>query len=140
MAVCSDHSGFKSKEIFKFLAPAFNLECIDFGTYDANDTDYNTFVSAACDSILKGQCDFGFGFCRSGQGVNIAANKIKGIRSVLCYNEWAAKMGVLHNCANFFSMSEKHCDRDEIYLALYEVMNNSFQGGRHQTRLMKSEA
>lgn len=140
VAVCSDHSGFKSKEIFKSLAARFNLECIDFGTYDTNDTDYNTFVSAACDSILKGQCDFGFGFCRSGQGVNIAANKIKGIRSSLCYNSWAANAAVLHNCANFFAMSEKHCGENEIYLALYEVMNTSFQGGRHQTRLMRSEA
>lgn len=139
VAVCSDHSGFKSKEIFKEVAQKMGLKVVDFGTHSDKDTDYSVFVQAACKSINDGKCDFGFGFCRSGQGVNIAANKIKGIRSVLCYNDWTTKFGVKHSCANFFAMSEKFSGENEIYLALYEVMNNTFDGGRHQTRLMKNE-
>jgi len=138
VAVCSDHSGFKSKEIFKKLAEKIGLHVLDFGTHDEHDTDYSVFVSAACDSILKGVSDFGFGFCRSGQGINIAANKIKGIRSALCYNDWAARMAVKHNCTNFFAISEKFYDEDQIAKTLQEVMTNSFDGGRHQVRLMKS--
>lgn len=140
VGVCCDHSGYKAKEIFKTLAPKFNLKVIDFGTYSTHDTDYSEPVKATCKAILDGNCDFGFGFCRSGQGVNIAANKIPGIRSALCYNDWAAKVAVQHSCANFFAMSEKFCGENEIYLALYEVMNNSFHGGRHQNRIMKNES
>lgn len=139
VGVCCDHSGYKAKEIFKVLAPRFNLKVIDFGTYSTNDTDYSEPVKATCKAVLEGNCDFGFGFCRSGQGVNIAANKIQGIRSALCYNDWAAKVAVQHSCANFFAMSEKFCGENEIYLTLHEVMNNSFEGGRHQNRLMKNE-
>lgn len=138
VAVCSDHSGFAAKEIFKSLAEKRGLHVLDFGTHDTHDTDYSVFVRAACDSILSGVSDFGFGFCRSGQGVNIAANKVKGIRSALCYNEWAAEYAVKHSCANFFAVSEKFCDEKEINLILEKVMTNSFQGGRHQTRLMAS--
>lgn len=138
VAVCSDHSGFTAKEIFKSLAEKRGLHVLDFGTHDTHDTDYSVFVRAACDSILSGVSDFGFGFCRSGQGVNIAANKVKGIRSALCYNEWAAEYAVKHSCANFFAVSEKFCDEKEINLILEKVMTNSFQGGRHQTRLMAS--
>ncbi len=138
VAICSDHSGFRAKEIFKNLAENVGLHVLDFGTYNEHDCDYSAFVSAACDSVLKGVSDFGFGFCRSGQGVNIAANKIKGIRSALCYNDWAAKMAVKHNCANFFAISEKFCDEEQISKILREVTENSFDGGRHQNRLMAS--
>lgn len=140
VAVCCDHSGFKSKEKFKLIASRFNLKIIDFGTYSELDCDYSEHVQAACKAILEGKCDFGFGFCRSGQGVNIAANKINGIRSVLCYNDWTTRFGVKHSCANFFAMSEKFNNEKDIYSALFEVMNNSFDGGRHQTRLMKNNS
>lgn len=140
VAVCSDHSGFTAKEIFKTLAEKRGLHVLDFGTHDTHDVNYNIFVKAACDSVLSGVSDFGFGFCRSGQGVNIAANKVKGIRSVLCYNDWAARMGVKHSCGNFFAVSEKHCSEKEIELILEEVMINSFDGGRHQTRLQNNDS
>jgi len=139
VAICCDHSGYKAKEIFKTIAPKFNLKVIDFGTFSLQDCDYSEHVKAACKAINEGKCDFGFGFCRSGQGVNIAANKIKGIRSVLCYNDWTTKFGVKHSCANFFAMSEKLSGENEISLALHEVMTNTFDGGRHQNRLMKNE-
>jgi len=138
VAVCSDHSGFAAKEVFKTLAEKRGLHVLDFGTYNTHDCDYSIFVRAACDSILKGVSDFGFGFCRSGQGVNIAANKVKGIRSALCYNEWAAEFAVKHSCANFFAISEKFCGENEMEAILEKVMSSSFQGGRHQTRLMNS--
>ena len=139
VGVCCDHSGYESKEAFKKLAAKLNLKVVDFGTFSASDCDYSEHVKATCKAILEDKCDFGFGFCRSGQGVNIAANKIPGIRSVLCYNNWAAAVGVKHNCANFFAMAEKFSGPLEIHNALVEVMTNSFQGGRHQTRLMKNE-
>lgn len=138
VGVCSDHSGFECKEKFKKIASEFNLKVIDFGTYSDSDCDYSEYVKATCKAIIENNCDFGFGFCRSGQGVNIAANKIEGIRSVLCYNDWTAKFGVKHSCANFFAMSEKFADENLIRLVLNEVIINSFDGGRHQTRLMKN--
>lgn len=138
VGICSDHSGFKTKEKFKKIASEFNLKVIDFGTYSDIDCDYSEHVKATCKAIIDNKCDFGFGFCRSGQGVNIAANKIEGIRSVLCYNDWTAKFGVKHSCANFFAMSEKFSDENLISLVLNEVIINSFDGGRHQTRLMKN--
>jgi RpiB/LacA/LacB family sugar-phosphate isomerase len=140
VGVCSDHSGYATKEVFKKLAAKFHLKVIDFGTYSTQDMDYSNPVKATCKAILEGKCDFGFGFCRSGQGVNIAANKIPGIRSILCYNAWSTAMGVQHNCGNFFAVSEKHTSEVDLEIILAQVMTNTFQGGRHQNRLMNNES
>ena len=94
IALCSDHSGFELKEITKQILDEKGLKYIDFGTYVKKDCDYNDYVKQVTQFIQDKYCDFGFVFCRSGQGVNMAANKQKGIRSSLISDEWTAEMGV----------------------------------------------
>jgi RpiB/LacA/LacB family sugar-phosphate isomerase len=137
-AVCSDHSGFEAKEIFKKILTDAGLNYIDFGTFNENDTDYSEYVKISCKSILEQKCDFGFGFCRSGQGVNICANKIQGIRSALVMDSYFAEYAVRHNCANFFSIPSKYLNSEaQLQEILCAVLNNTFDGGRHQARLQK---
>ena len=88
IAICSDHSGFDAKETFKQVLDQHNLEYIDFGTILNKDCDYRDYIAQAVKSIGERDCDYGFGFCRTGQGVNICANKYKGIRSALVYDEF----------------------------------------------------
>ena len=137
-SICSDHSGFEIKEKFKKLLDQNNINYIDFGTFNENDCDYSDYVKLSCKSIIEKKTDFGFGFCRSGQGINICANKIEGIRSALIIDSYFAEYAVRHNCANFFSISSRYIKSDgDLNNILMAILNNTFDGGRHQNRLQK---
>lgn len=137
IALCSDHSGFELKKITKEILTELNIKFIDFGTYVKKDCDYNDYIKQASQFIRDGDCDFGFAFCRSGQGVNIAANKQKGIRSALVLDEFTAEAAIRHNCANFFSFSERITDKDLMVKLIEKIKSNSFDGGRHISRVQK---
>jgi len=139
IALCSDHSGFEAKEQFKDILDSNDLEYIDFGTILNKDCDYRDYIAQASKAIQENDCHFGFGFCRSGQGVNICANKYKGIRSALIYNEYAMEMSIRHNCANFFAIPAKSMDQATLARYLRIARENSFDGGRHQIRIQELE-
>tara|TARA_A100000172_G_scaffold73687_1_gene55388 strand:+ start:1123 stop:2277 length:1155 start_codon:yes stop_codon:yes gene_type:complete len=139
IAICSDHSGFESKESFKKILDENNLEYIDFGTILNKDCDYRDYIAQASKAIQENDCHFGFGFCRSGQGVNICANKYKGIRSALIYDEYAMEMSIRHNCANFFAIPSKNTNKETLEMYLKIARENSFDGGRHQIRIQELE-
>jgi len=139
IALCSDHSGFVSKERFKSILDANRLEYIDFGTILNKDCDYRDYIAQAAKAIQDKDCHFGFGFCRSGQGVNICANKYKGIRSALIYNEYSMEMSIRHNCANFFAIPDMNMDKQTLARYLRIARDNTFDGGRHQIRIQELE-
>lgn len=137
IALCSDHSGFELKEITKQILDEKGLKYIDFGTYVKKDCDYNDYVKQVTQFIQDKYCDFGFVFCRSGQGVNMAANKQKGIRSSLISDEWTAEMAVRHGCSNVFAFSEKNIDKDLMEKCIDKIQHNTFDGGRHINRVQR---
>ena len=139
IAVCSDHSGFKAKETFKKVLEDNGYEYIDFGTILNKDCDYRDYIAQAVKSIGERDCDYGFGFCRTGQGVNICANKYKGIRSALIYDNFSMEMAVRHNCANFFAIPSREIDYEILNRYLYLCANHTFDGGRHQIRIQELE-
>ena len=139
IAICSDHSGFDAKEIFKKVLDDNGYEYIDFGTILKKDCDYRDYIAQAVKSIGDRDCDYGFGFCRTGQGVNICANKYKGIRSALIYNTFSMEMAIRHNCANFFAIPSRGIDYETLDRYLYLCLNHTFDGGRHQIRIQELE-
>ena len=139
IAVCSAHSGFKAKETFKKVLEDNGYEYIDFGTILNKDCDYRDYIAQAVKSIGERDCDYGFGFCRTGQGVNICANKYKGIRSALIYDNFSMEMAVRHNCANFFAIPSRGIDYEILDRYLYLCANHTFDGGRHQIRIQELE-
>jgi RpiB/LacA/LacB family sugar-phosphate isomerase len=138
IALCGDHSGFKVKEKTKRILDKHNIPYIDFGPVVSKDSDYNDFVSQATKAIQTNVCDFAMGFCRTGQGVNLAANHTRGIRGALIVDEYMAEMSRRHNCANFFSIPEKYVSSEMLEKIIIELKNNSFDGGRHMTRMRKT--
>ncbi len=138
IALCGDHSGFKVKEKTKRILDKHNIPYIDFGPVVSKDSDYNDFVSQATKAIQTNVCDFAMGFCRTGQGVNLAANHTRGIRGALIMDEYMAEMSRRHNCANFFSIPEKYVSSEMLEKIIIELKNNSFDGGRHMTRMRKT--
>ena len=139
IAICSDHSGFDAKETFKQVLDKHNLEYIDFGTILNKDCDYRDYIAQAVKSIGERDCDYGFGFCRTGQGVNICANKNRGIRSALVYDEFSIEMAIRHNCANFFAIPAKDVNYDVLDNYIKICSSNTFDGGRNQIRIQELE-
>lgn len=140
VALCSDHSGFETKELFKQKLADHGISFVDFGVHDKNiDRDYYEYVRSATESVVNGYCNFGFGFCRSGQGVNITANKIKGIRSAWVCDGYLAEMAIRHNCCNFFSLPAKYNSDKSLNEIVLAWKSATFDGGRHQIRISKLE-
>lgn len=139
IAICCDHSGYELKQQALKILDEYNLKYIDFGSFVDKDCDYNDYVSQATQFVKDGGGDFVLGFCRTGQGVNIAANKNKNIRAALVFDEYTAEYSVRHNCANFFSIPSKYVN-DTLLRKLINIWSiTSFDGGRHITRIQKAE-
>ena len=138
IALCCDHSGFRMKEVAKSLLEKNNVPYIDFGTYVKKDCDYNEYVSAAVAAMNQKTSDFAMGFCRTGQGVNILANHLDGVRSALVIDEYTAEYAIRHNCCNFFAIPEKYVSEAQLDSMIKIWKKSSFDGGRHMTRMKKT--
>ena len=73
--------------------------------------------------------------CRTGQGINILANHLDGVRSALILDEYMAEYSLRHNCVNFFSIPEKYVSEDSFDRMVKIWKESTFDGGRHMTRM-----
>jgi ribose 5-phosphate isomerase B len=135
IAIASDHAGFQLKESLKEYLAEQGHEVQDQGTDSEASVDYPKFCAAAARAVARGKAERGIVLGGSGQGEQISANKIHGIRAALCNELWTARMCRLHNDANVLAMGARivtpHMAREivDIYL------NTEFEGGRHQPRI-----
>jgi RpiB/LacA/LacB family sugar-phosphate isomerase len=141
IGLASDHSGFETKSRLIASLKSIGQPFIDYGTFSNSDTDYSSFVESASRARQRGECDYVFASCRSGQGVMIAGSKFQGNIPAFIHSVESAKLAVEHNCANFFSFSESiwaNKTEEALLEAVRLVVNSSFDGGRHQLRIMSS--
>ena len=113
------------------------IDYIDVGTYVNKSCDYYDYVSQAISLINSNECDHALSFCRSGQGVNLAANKSKDILSALIFDDYTAEYSVRHNCVNHFAIPSKYVDVKTMEKIIDKLTITTFDGGRHFTRLSK---
>lgn len=137
IALSSDHSGYKSKQILKLLLDERGIGYIDVGTYVDKPCDYYDYLSQVIQLIGQQHCNFGISFCRSGQGMNIAANKSPIIISGLVFDGYTAELAIRHNCCNHFAIPSKYVDEQTLTAILDQLGTHTFDGGRHYTRLQK---
>ena len=137
IALACDHSGYDLKEKTKTILEMKGIEYTDVGTYVDKSCDYYDYVSQAITLIKSNDCDHAISFCRSGQGVNLAANKFDGILSALIFDSYTAEYSVKHNCANHFSIPSKYVDVKTMEQIIDKLCVTTFDGGRHFTRLKK---
>ena len=136
--LCADHSGYKAKEESKRYLNSL-CDYIDCGTYSSNDCDYSDYIQEAVELRRKQPGSFILGFCRSGQGMNIAANSYEEIRAALVSTADLASLAIEHNGANFFSLPAGILEDDPDLLSdiILRLAGCTFDGGRHQNRVMK---
>ena len=102
----SDHGGINLKnKLMEILKSEYELE--DFGTYTTDSVDYPVYAKKVADAVASKKVDRGIICCGSGIGVSIAANKVKGIRAVVCTDTTSARYSRLHNDANVLCLGER---------------------------------
>jgi ribose 5-phosphate isomerase B len=135
----TDHAGFRYKEKVKELLEQLGHEVKDFGTWSEEPVDYPVFIRPAAEAVANGECERGIVFGGSGNGEAIAANKVRGVRCALCWNEETARLSRQHNDANVLSMGERVIP-EETALAIVRVwLTTAFEGGRHAQRIAQLE-
>lgn len=137
LAIGSDHGGFRLKEAIKTYLDETHVEYKDFGTYSETSCDYPDIAATVCRQVVQGACDKALLFCGTGVGISIAANKINGIRAVVCSDHFSAKFARLHNDANVLCLGGRVLG-EGLAAELVEVfLATEFQGGRHARRVDK---
>ena len=136
----TDHAGFRYKEKVKELLRQLGHEVVDFGTNSEEPVDYPLFIRPAAQAVAKGECDRGIVFGGSGNGEAMVANKVRGVRCALCWNEETARLSRQHNDANVLSMGQRVIP-EETALAIVRVwLTTDFEGGRHAKRIAQLES
>jgi len=112
---------------------------VDFGTDSEASVDYPKFIRPAAEAVARGECNRGIVLGGSGNGEAISANKIRGIRCALCWNEDTARLSRQHNDANCLSLGERMIT-EEMALKIVRVwLSTDFEGGRHAARIAQLE-
>jgi ribose 5-phosphate isomerase B len=135
VAIASDHAGFRLKQVVTAWLGEAGHHVDDLGTDSEAPVDYPAFCAAAARAVVRGDADVGIVLGGSGQGEQIAANKVHGARAALCYDETTARLAREHNDANVLSLGGRLLG-DTLALRIVEVfLSTPFEGGRHQARL-----
>jgi ribose 5-phosphate isomerase B len=135
IALGSDHAGFRYKEKVKSLVQDLGHEPKDFGTFNEDPVDYPTFIRPAAEAVSKGECERGIVFGGSGNGEAMAANKVRGVRCGLAWNEESARLSRKHNDANVLSIGERMISEDLLVKIVKLWLETPFEGGRHLKRI-----
>lgn len=135
IALGSDHAGRGLKEEIKKLLDERGLEYTDFGTNTDDSCDYPVYGYAAASAVASGKCDRGLLFCGTGVGISLAANKVKGIRCVVCSEPYSAKMSRLHNNSNMLALGSRVVGTELARMIVETWLDADFEGGRHQRRV-----
>jgi ribose 5-phosphate isomerase B len=136
----TDHAGFRYKEKVKALLAELGHEVKDFGTFNEEPVDYPVFIRPAAEAVARGECDRGIVFGGSGNGEAMAANKVRGARCALCWNEELARLSRQHNDSNVLSLGERVIPEDLALKIVRVWLDTPFEGGRHQKRVEQLNA
>jgi len=135
ISIGSDHAGFAYKERIVAHLKEVGHEVVDCGTHSDASTDYPLFIIPAAEAVARGEAERGIVLGGSGNGEAIAANKVRGVRCALCWNDETAELSRRHNDANVLSMGERMLSI-EIALRVVDIwLETPFDGGRHARRI-----
>lgn len=137
VAIGADHKGFGLKEKIKEYLRKRGDEVTDFGTDSEESCDYPDYGLKAAEGVAKGEFERGVLVCWTGNGMNISANKVRGVRAALCLNPELASFARKHNDANVLSLASKYLDAAEAIQIVKAFFSSEFEGGRHQRRVGK---
>ena len=140
IAVANDHRGVSAVEQVKAIVAQLEHELVDFARLSDQPVDYPDLAYTAASAVSRGQADRAILICGTGIGMCIAANKVKGVRAALCFDELNAKISRQHNDANVLCLSGDLLGSGALRKIVETWLKTEFTGGRHKRRVDKISA
>jgi ribose 5-phosphate isomerase B len=135
MGIGNDHIGYQLKlEITDYLK-ALGHEVVDFGHHNEERTDYPIYGEKVANAVANKEVDCGIVICGTGVGISISANKVNGIRAVVCSEPYSAKLAKQHNNANILAFGARVIGVETAKMIVDEWLYAEYEGGRHQRRI-----
>ena len=135
IAIGNDHVAVEMKKhITKYLTDK-GYDVANFGTDSEERTDYPIYGKKVADAVASGECEYGILICGTGVGISLAANKVKGIRAVVCSEPYSAKLSRQHNNTNILAFGARVIGTATAEMIVDEFLNAKFDGGRHSKRV-----
>ena len=136
IVLAADHAGFPLKTaVAAYLATNAEHAVTDIGTFSTASVDYPPICATAARMVVADEADLAVVIGGSGQGEQIAANKVRGVRAALCHDEYTARLARAHNNANVLALGARVL-APELACAILDVfLATGFDGGRHATRV-----
>lgn len=140
IALASDHAGFDLKDGIARHLGSLGIPFTDFGSRAGEKADYVDTAEQALLSVQSGVHERAILVCGTGMGMSIVANKFRGIRATLCWNEYTAEMSRLHNDSNCLALGGRVLSLELGFKIVDIWLATPFEGGRHLRRLEKVRA
>jgi ribose 5-phosphate isomerase B len=135
IAIGSDHAGYELKQHLIGVLRAEQHEVLDLGTNSTEPTDYPRFCAAVARAVRNSEVDIGIVLGGSGQGEQMTANKVHGVRAALCNDLFTAHLARAHNDANVLSIGARVVGVGLAEEILATFLATEFEGGRHARRV-----
>lgn len=135
IAIGNDHVALEMKQQIIAYLEELGHEVIDFGTHTAERCDYPVYGEQVANAVANGQAERGILICGTGVGISLAANKVRGIRAVVCSEPYTAMLSRQHNNTNILAFGARVIGIELAKMIVREWLTAEFEGGRHQKRI-----
>ncbi|MGD9794955.1 MAG: ribose 5-phosphate isomerase B [Acidimicrobiia bacterium] len=135
ITIGADHAGYDLKEHLVTFLNGLGHEVTDLGTHSTESVDYVPICAAVARAVRDGRADVGIVLGGSGQGEQLAANKVRGVRAALCNDLYLARMARAHNNANVLSLGGRVVGTGLAEEIVTIFLETPFEGGRHERRV-----
>ena len=135
IGIGNDHAALEMKnQVMEYLEEK-GYEVINYGTNTPESCNYPEFGEKVGRAVVSGEVDCGIQICGTGVGISLAANKVKGVRAVVCSEPYSAKLSKQHNNTNILAFGARVVGIELAKMIIDEWLGAEFEGGRHQTRV-----
>lgn len=135
IAIGNDHVAVEMKNEIAEFVRAKGHEVINFGTDSSESTDYPVYGEKVANAVVNKEADLGILICGTGVGISLAANKVPGIRAVVCSEPYSAKLSREHNNTNILAFGARVIGVELAKMIVEQWLDASFMGDRHQKRV-----
>lgn len=140
IVLSSDHAAIPLRQAIAAHVAAKGWEVVDIGPTTPESTDYPKHGEAAARRVASGDCVLGIVVCGTGQGIMMAANKVKGVRCGVCADTFSARMIRAHNDANMLALGARVVGEGLALEIVDAFLAAEFEGGRHAPRVAMIQA
>lgn len=135
IGIGNDHVAYQMKlEIVDYLK-SLGHEVVDFGHDNEERTDYPIYGEKVANAVVNKELDCGILICGTGVGISIAANKVNGIRAVVCSEPYSAMLSKQHNNSNILAFGARVVGIELAKMIVSSWLNASYEGDRHARRV-----